>query len=389
MINFTFHNPCEIVFGPDTETQAGALVKKHGGHKVLLHYGGGSIKKSGLYDRVVESLNKESIPYAELGGVQPNPRWSLALRGVEMCKSQGCDFILAVGGGSVIDSAKAIAAQAVYAGDLWADCYVGDRFITEALPIGTVLTIPAAGSEMSDSSVITNEESGLKLGAMCPGAIPVFSILNPVLSYTLPPYQAACGAADMLAHMMERYFTQEPDVTLTDRMLEGAMKTVIRLAPEALSRPEDYGVRAELMWAGTVAHNNFLSCGRIGDWASHGMEHELSALYDIAHGAGLAIVIPAWMKTVCRYGMARFARFAVHVMDVDPFGKTNKQVVAEGIAALEAFYAQIGLPTRFSEAGLPSDRIGEMAEKAARKGSLGNFERLDKEEILSVYRTAL
>jgi len=389
MVDFTFRNSCEIVFGRDTECQVGALVKKYGGRKVLLHYGGGSIKKSGLYDRVTEALRREGILFEELGGVQPNPVWSLVLEGVSMCRERGLDFILAVGGGSVIDSAKAIATKLVYDGDLWADCFIGLKKVTNALPVGTVLTIPAAGSEMSESMVITREEVGFKAGAGGQAIIPVFSILNPVLTYTLPPYQVACGAADMLAHMMERYFTQVRHVTVSDRMLEGAMKSVVKLAPLAQRQPENYDIRAELMWAGTVAHNNFLGCGRIGDWASHGMEHQLSALYGIAHGAGLAIVIPAWMKYVCESDMARFARFATHVMDIDPEGKQEHAVVAEGISALEAFYAEIGLPTRFSEAGIPSDHVDELSRMACIKGPVGRFQPLEEEDIKAIYKLAL
>ncbi len=389
MVNFSFCNPCEIVFGKDTENQAGALVKKHGGSKVMLHYGGGSIKKSGLYDRVVASLKQENIPFIELGGVEPNPRWSLAKQGADMCREQGVDFILAVGGGSVIDSSKAMAAQVVSGGDVWEDNYIKGDAITKSLPVGTVLTIPAAGSEMSNSAVITNWDTRIKTFAAGPAMVPVFSIMNPVLTYTLPPYQVACGAADMMAHMMERYFTQVENVLLTDRLFEGAMKTLLELAPKALSDPENYGERSELMWVGTVAHNDFLGCGREGDWASHDMEHELSALYDIAHGAGLAIIFPAWMKYVCRFGMARFERFATHVMGVNPAGKTQEAIVAEGIEALERFFANMGLATRLSQVDIKLDRIGDMARKACvRYGSIGGFRELLEEDIRAVYTLA-
>ncbi len=389
MKNFTFCNPCEIVFGKDTETQIGRLIKKHGGHKVMLHYGGGSIKKGGLYDRVIAVLRQENIPCIELGGVEPNPRWSLALRGAQMCRDEGVDFILAVGGGSVIDSAKAMAAQVVYEGDVWADFYVGNAEIIRSLPVGTVLTIPAAGSEMSNSSVITHWDTQTKTFAAGPKMTPVFSVMNPELTYTLPPYQVACGAADILAHMMERYFTQEPNVMLTDRLFEGSMRTLLELAPKALTDPTNYGQRAELMWVGTVAHNDFLGCGRVGDWASHDIEHELSALYDIAHGAGLAIVFPAWMKYVCHRGMARFERFATHVMGVNMDGKTRETVVAEGISALEDFFSSMGLATRLSQLELVPDRAAEMARKAClRYGSVGNFQCLQEPDVEAIYQLA-
>lgn len=385
MLDFTFLNPCEIVFGRGAEHNAGALVRKHGGTKVLLHFGGGSIKKSGLYDRVTASLKQEGLPYVELSGVRPNPRWSLVEEGSRLCRAERVDFILAVGGGSVIDSAKTIAAQTIHAGNAWEDFFLGDAPIDKALPLGTVLTIPAAGSEMSDSAVISNMDTALKLSCAGPALIPRFSLMNPELTYTLPPYQIACGASDILAHMMERYFTREPDVSVTDRLLEGAMKALVELAPRVLKTPEDYAVRAELMWVGTVAHNNFLGCGRQADWASHAMEHELSALYDIAHGAGLAIVFPAWMKYVHGAAPAKFTQFFTRVFDVDAAGLTDEQVFARGVAALETFYTVLGLPVRLAAAGVTDDRRAEMAKKACSSGGIGSFKRLDAGDAEAIY----
>ena len=291
MINFTFQNATKIVFGKETESLVGEEINKIG-KKVLLHYGGGSIKKSGLYDAVVNSLKKANVEIVELSGVKPNPRLSLIQEGITICKEQGIDSILAVGGGSVIDSAKGIAIGALYNGDVW-DFYTGKAYVEAALPIGVILTIPAAGSETSGGSVVTNEDGWYKRSTGGDALRPKFSILNPELTYTLPDYQTACGIVDMFAHILERYFTKTTNVEVTDRMAEGVMKAIIDNAPKVLNSSKDYNARAEIMWAGTVAHNDSLSTGKVGDWGSHDIEHEMSGIYDIAHGAGLAIVFPA------------------------------------------------------------------------------------------------
>jgi len=298
--NFIFLNPTRIIFGKGTENLVGAETKKHA-DKVLLHYGGGSIKKIGLYDTVVKSLKEAGVEFTELAGVQPNPRLSLVRQGIEICRKEGIRFILAVGGGSAIDSAKAIAVGVPYDGDVW-DFYIGKAKVKEALPVGVVLTIPAAGSEASPSSVITNEDGWYKRGLTTDRIFPRFSILNPELTYTLPNYQTACGAADIMAHIMERYFTNTKDVELTDRLCESTMKTLINNVPKALANPTDYAARAEIMWTATVAHNNLLGTGRDEDWASHDIEHEISGIYDIAHGAGLAIVFPVVIGVVLGSG---------------------------------------------------------------------------------------
>lgn len=387
MENFTYYNPARIIFGRDTEAQVGREMKKLGS-RVLLVYGGGSIKRSGLYDTVVRSLTDEGLSYVELPGVQPNPRLGLVLEGIRLCREHQVDAILAVGGGSTIDTAKTVAFGVPYKGDVW-DFFEGKAEISEALPIGVVLTIPAAGSESSDSCVITKEEGLLKRSAASQRMIPQFAIMNPAFTCTLPSYQTACGATDILAHLMERYFTQTEHVDFTDRLLEATMRTIINYTPMALEHPDNYDIRAEIMWAGTVAHNNLLNTGRIADWASHGIEHELSALYDIAHGAGLAIVFPAWMKYVCRANMARFVQFAVRVFDVDlAFGETEL-IVAQGIRKLEAYLRSIGMPVRLSEAGIDASHIREMAEKATRSGPAGNFKKLYAQDVENIYRLAL
>ena len=308
MDNFTFYAPTYFVFGKDTEKEAGHYVKRFGGTKVLLHYGGGSVVRSGLLERVKASLEKEGITYTELGGVKPNPRSGLVYEGIEICKKEKIDFILAVGGGSTIDSSKAIAAGAVYDGDFW-DYYQG-KLVEQALPVGTILTISAAGSEGSPDSVITCEDGMYKRGATGEGLRPRFSILNPALTQTLPPYQTACGITDIMAHLYERYMTNTQDVEVTDRMIEALMMTMIHEGPKVIADPNDYQARANIMWAGMMAHNNSCGVGRTQDWTSHDVEHELSALYDCAHGAGLAVVMPAVMTYNMGHNVMRFAQAA-------------------------------------------------------------------------------
>lgn len=384
MNHFSFSSPTEIIFGRGTETQLGQQAKKYG-TRALLVYGGGSIKKTGLYDKVVSSLQAAQMEFCELGGVQPNPRLSLVREGIALCQKNGLDIVLAVGGGSAIDTAKAIAMGVAEDGDVW-DFYIGKRVAEKALPVGVLLTIPAAGSEASVGSVITNEDGWLKRPCDNPILRPKFALMNPELTYTLPSYQTACGAADILAHMLERYFTNVPHVDLTDRMLEGAISNILEYAPLALAEPENYDYRAEIMLTGYVAHNNSLDMGRIGDWASHNIEHELSAIYDIAHGAGLAIVFPAWMKYVYQVNIDKFVQLFTRVFGVSMNLNDKELIVREGIAWLEAWFRRMGLPTRLSEAGIPADRIDEMAEKAHQ---VGNFKVLNREDIAQVLTLAL
>jgi alcohol dehydrogenase len=388
MDNFVFRNPTRILFGKGMEQQAGAQTALHA-KKVLLHYGGGSVKKSGLYDTVVASLEAAGVSHVELGGVQPNPRLSLVHEGVRLCRENGVEMILAVGGGSVIDSAKAIAMGVPYEGDVW-DFYAGKATLEKALPVATVLTIPAAGSESSDSTVITNEDGWLKRGFGSELVYPVFSILNPERMSTLPAFQVACGAADIMAHMMERYFTNSQHVETIDRIIESTLKTVIHNVPKFLADPQDYDAAAEIMWSGTLAHNNIMSTGRVGDWASHNIEHELSGIYDVAHGAGLATVFPAWMKYVYKHDVTRFAQYAERVWNVDVNHWDPEETAKEGIRRQVAFYRSIGLPVTLSELGAGTDRLEEMADKATAgdADTLGQFVKLRKADVVAILELA-
>jgi alcohol dehydrogenase YqhD (iron-dependent ADH family) len=388
MDNFSFRNATKIIFGKDTEKTIGVEVKRYA-DKVLLVYGGGSIKASGLYDTVVKSLNDSGIKFIELAGVKPNPRLGLVREGINLCRENNISFVLSVGGGSAADTAKAIAAGVPYCGDVW-DLFLGKDKVKEVLPVGVILTIPATGTEASTSSVITNEDGWYKRGLGSELLRPVFSILNPELTFTLPAYQTACGAADIMAHVMERYFTNTTNVELTDRLCEAAMKTIINNVPKALEEPDNYDVRAEIMWAGTIAHNGLLSTGRVGDWGSHAIEHEPSAIYDIAHGAGLAIIFPAWMKYVYKHNVNRFVQFAVKVWDVDLSFQSPETIALEGIKRMTEFFRKIGLPVTFTEAGIPSDRFEEMADKctASNTNTVGNFVKLNKADIINIYNLA-
>lgn len=386
MENFEFYNPTKLVFGKNTHLGIGREVKQYS-KKVLLHYGGGSIKKSNLYNEVIQSLTSEGIELVELGGVKPNPRLSLVQEGIDICKQHNIDFILAVGGGSVIDSAKAIAAGACYEGNVW-DFFEGKCSPAQAIPIGIILTIPAAGSESSNGTVVTNEVGWYKRSFMSPLIIPVFAILNPELTYTLPHYQTICGVADMMSHIMERYFVHATDNDVTDRLCEATLRSIINNARIVLEQPDNYAARAELMWAGTIAHNNSLGVGRTGDWGSHNIEHELSGIYDVAHGAGLAVVFPAWMKYVYGLNVNRFVQFAVRVWDVDLSYGDLDRVALEGIRRLTAFFKEIGLPVTLEELGVPVDRLEEMAAKATEAGPTGRFKKLYKEDVLEILNLA-
>ena len=388
MENFEFCNPTRIVFGKGSEHQVGAQAAAYS-KKVLLHFGGNSIKASGLYERVTASLKAAGVEWIELGGVKPNPRLSLVYKGVRLCKQHQLGFILAVGGGSVIDSAKAIAMGAVIEGDVW-DFYLGKGEPKSALPIGTILTLPAAGSEASTGTVITKEEGWLKRAVNSELIYPRFSILNPELAFTLPPFQVACGAMDISAHLMERYFTNVKNVAFTDRLIEATLKTIIRQAPLILKNPKDYDAWSELMWAGTIAHNNLLNTGRIGDWASHDIEHEISGIYDVAHGAGLAVVFPAWMKHVLHQDLDRFVQWAVRVWNVEMDVFNPEAVAREGIARMEAFFQSLGLGTRMADLGIKDDRIDEMADKCTDGDTrtVGNFVTLNREAVRKILRLA-
>lgn len=393
MNNFSFYAPTYFLFGKEQEQHAGELVRRFGGSRVMLHYGGGSVIKSGLMERVQASLAAVDIPFVLLGGVQPNPVSSLVYKGIELCRKEQVDFILAVGGGSTIDSAKAIAAGTLYDSDFW-DFYCG-RPVEKgmALPIGTVLTIAAAGSEGSPDSVITYEDGMFKRGASGEGLRPAFSILNPALTETLPAFQTACGITDIMAHLFERYFTTTPDVEATDRMIEGHLMTMIHEAPRVLLDPHDYGARANIMWTGMMAHNNSCGVGRVQDWSSHAIEHELSAQYDCAHGAGLAVVFPAWMRYVYKNDVMRFAQAAVRVWGCSMDFANPERTAQEGIQRFRNFLTSIGMPANFDQLGAKAADIREMARRCAfgngRTGVIGGFVQLNEADITSIYQLML
>ncbi|WP_226037489.1 iron-containing alcohol dehydrogenase [Aquibacillus saliphilus] len=386
MQDFVFDNHTKIIFGKDQEQVVGQESISYG-KKLLLHYGGGSIKNSGLYDRVVESLHEQGVEIFELGGVKPNPRVSLVREGVELCKKNNIDFILAVGGGSVIDSAKAIAAGCKYDGDVW-DFFTGKAVVTDSLPLGVVLTIPAAGSESSTGSVITNEEGSYKRATGHISLRPRFAILNPVLSYTLPAYQTACGITDMISHILERYFTNDRNVELTDRLCEATLRTIINNADTVIQDPTNYDARAEIMWSGTIAHNDLLNTGRIGDWGSHDIEHEISGIYDIAHGAGLAIVFPAWMKYVYKQDVNRFVQFANRVWDVEIDLNNLEKTALAGIKKTEQFFKSIGMPVKLEEVNIDDKHFDEMASKGTERGPVGNFVKLYEDDVRQIFNLA-
>lgn len=391
MDNFTFYSPTYFVFGRGEENHTGKYVKRFGGSKVLIHYGGGSVVRSGLLDRVKASLEQENISYVELGGVRPNPRSGLVYQGIELCRKENVDFILAVGGGSTIDSSKAIAAGTVYDGDFW-DFYQG-KPVETALPVGTVLTIAAAGSEGSPDSVITLEDGMLKRGATGEGLRPRFSILNPELTQTLPPFQTAAGITDIMAHLFERYFTNTQEVETTDRVIEGLLMAMIHEGPRVIADPDNYEARANIMWAGMIAHNNCCGVGREQDWASHGIEHELSALYDCAHGAGLAVVFPAWMTYTMPHNVMRFAQVASRVWGCQMDFACPERTAREGIEAFKKFLKRIGMPGNFKELGAREEDIPAMAHSACYgnggDGTVGGFVKLKEEDVAAIYRLML
>ncbi len=388
MDNFQFYSPTEFIFGKETEAQAGEMVKKYGGKKVLLHYGGKSAANSGLLDKVKEALEDSKIEYVELGGVKPNPRDSLIYRGIDICRKEGVDFILSVGGGSCIDSAKAIALGVPYDGDFW-DFYGSGKVVQKALPIGTILTIAAAGSEGSGASVVTKEDGWLKRDVSSDLLRPKFSILNPELTCSLPPYQTACGATDIMAHVFERYFTNTKEVEITDRLCEAVLMTMIKETPRVIADPGNYEARANIMWAGTVAHNDIVGVGRSQDWNSHAIEHELSALYDVAHGAGLAVIMPAWMEFVYKHDIMRFAQAAVRIWGCEMNFINPELTALEGIQCFRSFLSYIGMPINFEELGAREEDIPKLVEKMGiGNGRTGGFVQLSSNDIIEIYRIA-
>ena len=392
MKDFNYYAPTEVVFGKESEEQVARLVKKYGGTKVLVHYGGQSAIRSGLLPKICELLQNAGIDFVQLGGVVPNPRLSLAQKGIELCRKEGIDFILAVGGGSVIDSSKCIAYGVPYEGNVW-DFYLGKAKATAMLPLAAVLTIPAAGSEMSESSVITNEEGDVKLGYSNNLSRPKFAIMNPCRTFTLPPYQTAAGVTDMMMHTMERYFTKDDDMDLTTEVAEAMLRSMKNAVFAVLKNPEDYRYRAQIMWGGSLMHNGLTGCGVSDDWATHQLEHELSGMFDVTHGAGLAAVWPSWARYVMQENVSRFVRFAVNVMDVpndftDPVGTALK-----GIEAMERFYHAIGMPINIKELigrDITDEEIKEMTRKCSRdyQRTCGCLKVLKAEDMQAIYQLA-
>ena len=388
MENFEFYSPTFFEFGKDTENKAGELVKRFGGNKVLIHYGGGSVVRSGLLERVKASLDNENIPFVELGGVKPNPRSGLVYEGIDLCKKENVDFVLAVGGGSVIDSSKAIAAGVVYDGDFW-DFYQGKR-IEKALNIGTILTIAAAGSEGSPDSVITKEEGMFKRGASGDAIRPKFSILNPALTQTLPAFQSAAGITDIMAHLYERYLTNSIEVEVTDRLIEALLLTMKHEGPRVIENPDNYDARANIMWAGMMAHNNSCGVGRSQDWNSHTIEHELSALYDCAHGAGLAVTMPAVFTYTMNHNVMRFAKAAVRIWGCQMDFEHPEVTAKEGIEAFRNYLISIGMPKNFEELGAKEEDIPKLVNVLCRgdgrEGTISGFVTLNEEDCTKIYK---
>lgn len=389
MQNFRYFTPTKVVFGKETEKQVAALIREFGGKKVLIHYGGGSVIRSGLMQIVTDLLDEAHISYICLGGAVPNPRLGLVYEGIELCKKEGVDFILAVGGGSAIDSAKAIGYGVVNEGDVW-DFYDYKRQATGCLPIGVILTLSATGSEMSDSSVITKEDGLIKRGYSSDYGRPKFAILNPEWTMTLPDYQTACGCTDIMMHTMERYFTQGANLALTDEIAEGLIRTVMENARILVKDPMNYEARAEVMWAGSLSHNGLTGCGNDGgDWMPHKLEHELGGLYDVAHGAGLAAVWGSWARYVYRDCLPRFKKFAIKVLGVEEVG-SDEEIALKGIEEMECFYREIHMPTNLRELGVNAtdEELAEMAHKCAVGvgGAKGSAKLLYEEDMLAILK---
>ncbi|SHG68965.1 hypothetical protein SAMN02745221_00757 [Thermosyntropha lipolytica DSM 11003] len=385
MLNFVFHNPGKIIFGQGQIKMLGEEIKKYA-RRVLLVYGEGSIKRNGIYDEVVKILNDNGIFYAELSGVKPNPRIDSVREGVKLCRENNLELVLAVGGGSVIDCAKIIAAGFYYTGDPW-DFFTRQAKVEKALPVGAVLTLAATGSEMNGNAVISNEETREKKGLGSPLLIPKFAVLDPTYTYTVSPLQTAAGVADIMSHVFEQYFSANNDAYLQDRICEAVLKTCIHYAPIACAKPDNYEARANLMWASTLALNGILATGKLTDWATHMIEHEISALYDIAHGVGLAILTPFWMEYVLtEENLAKFVLYAVNVWGI--VDKDEKEMADMAIEKTRGFFKALGLPSRLREVGVKEDDLEFMAARAVENGSLGRFKELDKDDVLNILKMA-
>ena len=393
MKDFNYYAPTQVVFGEHSEEQVAQLTKRYGGTKVLVHYGGQSAVRSGLLDKICGLLREGGIDYQTLGGVVPNPRLSKVHEGIDLCRREKVDFILAVGGGSVIDSGKAIALGVANPDvDVW-DIYMGKAAPKAALPIASVLTIPAAGSEMSESTVITNEDGDVKVGYSNDILRPKFAIMNPRRTFTLPPYQTAAGVTDMMMHTMERYFTKDDDMDFTTDLAEAVLRSMKNSVFAVLKNPEDYRHRAQIMWGGSIAHNGLTGCGVSDDWATHQLEHELSGMFDVTHGAGLAAIWPSWARYVLKENVSRFVRFAVNVMDVPNDFTDPEGTALRGIEAMERFYHAIGMPVNIHELigrDVTDDEIREMVRKCSRDNTItrGQLRVLKAEDMEAIYKMA-
>ena len=390
MFDFKYFTPTKVLFGKNTEDKVAELIQEFGGKKVLIHYGGGSVIRSGLMQRVTDKLDAAGISYVKLGGAVPNPHLSLVYEGIELCKKEGVDFLLAVGGGSAIDSAKAIGYGLMNEGDVW-DFYDYKRQAKASMPLGVILTLAATGSEMSDSSVITKEEGLVKRGYSSDYGRPKFAILNPELTMTLPDYQTACGCTDIMMHTMERYFTNGGNMEITDSMAEALLRTVKENAKILARDPKNYDARAEVMWAGSLSHNGLTGCGNDGgDWMTHKLEHELGGLYDVAHGAGLAALWGSWARYVYKNCLPRFKRYAINVMGVAPDAGSDEEIALKGIEAMEDFYREIKMPTNLRELGVEAsdEDLKLMAHKCAVgvNGGKGSARFLKEEDMLEIYK---
>lgn len=389
MNDFNFYTPTRYIFGRKAEDKAGEMSCRFLGKKVMVVYGQGSVVRSGLLEKVLNSLKDNGVDFVEFGGIQPNPTDGPVRKGIEICRSENVSGLLAVGGGSVIDTAKAIAIGVPYEGDFW-DFYCGKSVPEKALPIGVILTIPAAGSEGSGNSVITLEDGLRKLSIRTDSVLrPVFALVDPELTYTLPPYQTACGIVDMMAHIFERYFTPTEGVEVTDRISEGLLRAIIEEAPKVFADPTAYDPRANIMWAGTLAHNGVCGTGKVEDWTSHAMEHEISAIYGVAHGAGLAVMLPAYMTFMAQHKPRRVAMMARNVFGVE--NHYEHSAALEGIQALKGFFMSIGMPVTFGELGIEHPDIDLMVKKLhENKGEvIGGYYRLNAEDTRKIYEFAL
>ena len=385
---FTFWNPTMLYYGKGQVEEYLAEEVKRYGTKVLLVYGGGSIKKFGLYDTVVKLLKEAGVTVLELSGVEPNPRLSTVHKGIDICRTEGVDLLLAVGGGSVLDATKAIAGGAKYDGDVW-DFYVTDKKPKDALPFGTILTLSATGSEMNPGGVITNWETKQKMGSGSRHTFPKFSFCDAENTFTVSPEQTVYGIVDMFSHCLEQYFSHTPNTALQERLCESVMETIIETAPRVLAHPHDFAARETIMYCGTMALNGMISMGMAGDWATHGIEHEVSAIYDIPHGGGLAIIFPNWMTHALDAGTERFGQLATRVFHIDPTGKDDRALAEEGIRAVRQFFDSIGAPSRLAHYGIDDREIEHMAEQATQKGSTGQYKKLDQSDVAAILRASL